>query len=199
MPEKRVSEGKFCVRFGNMSRIGKQLIKIPEGVEVKINDNLISVKGPKGELSRELHPEIKAEVKDKEISITLKDNKSSNSAIWGTFRALIANMITGVSKGFEKKLIFEGVGFRASVNGNKLILNLGFSHPVEIEAPQGVGFQVGKSTITVSGADKNLVGQIAANIRAARKPEPYKGKGIRYEDEVIRRKAGKKAAGTTAA
>jgi len=180
-----------------MSRIGKQLIKIPDDVEVKINNNLILVKGPKGELTQELHPEIKTELKDKEISVILKDNKGFASPVWGTFRALIANMITGVSKGFEKKLIFEGVGFRASVSGNKLILNLGFSHPVEIEAPQGVGFKVEKNIITVSGVDKNLVGQITANIRATRKPEPYKGKGIRYEDEVIRRKAGKKAAGTT--
>ncbi len=114
-------------------------------------------------------------------------------ALWGTIRMLINNMIIGVSKGFEKRLIFEGVGFRASVSGNKLILNLGFSHPVEIEKPKGIEFKVEKNTIIISGADKNLVGQTAANIRAIRKPEPYKGKGIRYEDEIIRRKAGKKA------
>ena len=198
MLEKKALAERFYVKFGKMSRIGKQPIQIPDGVEVKINNNLIFVKGPKGELSQELHPEIKAEIKDKEILITLKHNKSFNFAIWGTFRALIANMIIGVSKGFEKRLVFEGVGFRALVSGNKLVLNLGFSHPVEIEASKGIGFKVEKNTITVSGPDKNLVGQIAANIRASKKPEPYKGKGIRYEDEVIRRKAGKKAAtGTT--
>jgi len=182
-----------------MSRIGKQSIQIPDGVEVKINNNLILAKGPKGELSWELHPDISAEIKDKQIVIRLKEGKI-NSAIWGTNRALVNNMITGVNKGFERRLVFEGVGFRASVNGNKLVLNLGFSHPVEIEAPKGIEFKVEKSTIIISGPDKNLVGQIAANIRASKKPEPYKGKGVRYEEEVIRRKAGKKAAtGTTPA
>ena len=200
MPKEMVSAERFYVKFGNMSRIGKQSIQIPENVEVKISDNLISVKGPKGELMLELISEIKAEIKDEEVLVNPRDAKKVNPAIWGTFRALIANMITGVSKGFEKKLIFEGVGFRAAVNGNKLVLNLGFSHPVEIEAPKGIEFKVEKTTIIVSGPDKNLVGQIAANIRASKKPEPYKGKGIRYEKEIIRRKAGKKAAtGTTAA
>ena len=180
-----------------MSRIGKQSIQIPDGVEVKINNNLILVKGSKGELSQELHPDINAEIKDKEIILKLKEGKI-NSAVWGTDRALVNNMITGVNKGFERRLVFEGVGFRASVSGNKLVLNLGFSHPIEIEAPKGIEFKVEKNTITVFGPDKNLVGQIAANIRANKKPEPYKGKGIRYEEEVIRRKAGKKAATGTA-
>jgi len=177
-----------------MSRIGKQSIQIPDNVEVKINDNLIFVKGPKGELNQELNPEIKVEIKDKEILVNLKEDKKENAPIWGTYRALIANMVTGVSKGFEKRLLFEGVGFKASVNGNKLVLNLGFSHPIEIEASKGIEFKVEKNTITVSGPDKNLVGQIAANVRASKKPEPYKGKGIKYEKEIIRRKAGKKAA-----
>ncbi|MFZ5559627.1 MAG: 50S ribosomal protein L6 [Patescibacteria group bacterium] len=178
-----------------MSRIGKQLIKIPENVEVKISDNLIMVKGPKGELTQKLHPAITIEVKDKEILVNLKENKKENTAAQGTYRALIANMIIGVSKGFEKRLVFEGIGYRATVSGHKLILNLGFSHPTEIEAPKGVEFKVEKNTIIISGADKNLVGQVAANIRATKKPEPYKGKGIRYEEETIRRKTGKKAAG----
>jgi len=200
MLKKEALAERFYVEFGNMSRIGKQSIIIPEGIEVNINNNLILVKGPKGELSREIHPDINIEIKDKEISVRLKDGKEENTPIWGTYRALIANMIMGVSKGFEKRLIFEGVGFRAVVNENKLVLSLGFSHPVEITASNGVEFKVEKNTIIISGADKNLVGQIAANIRATKKPEPYKGKGIRYEDEVIRRKAGKKAAtGTTAA
>jgi len=181
-----------------MSRIGKQPIPIPENVEVKINDGLIFVKGPKGELTRKIDSDISVEIKDREILVNLKDTKKGNSAIWGTYRALIANMVTGVSKGFEKRLIFEGVGFRATVTGNKLVLNLGFSHPIEIEALKGIEFKVEKSTIIVFGPDKNLVGQIAANIRASKKPEPYKGKGIRYEKEIIRRKAGKKAATGTA-
>lgn len=179
-----------------MSRIGKQPIQIPEGVEVKIDDNLVVVKGPKGELTQELHPEIAIEIKDKEVLVKLAEKSKKSSAIWGTYRALIGNMIEGVTKGFEKRLIFEGVGYRASVSGNKLVLNLGFSHPIEIETPKGIEFKVEKNTITVSGVDKQLVGEVAANIRAKRKPEPYKGKGIRYEDEVIRRKAGKKVVTT---
>lgn len=178
-----------------MSRIGKQPIKISDGVDVKIDRDLIVIKGPKGELSQKLDPNIDVEIKGKEILIKLVKN-SKNTAIWGTFRALIANMIEGAVKGFEKKLIFEGVGYRASISGNKLILNLGYSHPIEVEAPEGINFRVEKNIIIVSGTDKELVGRIAANIRAKRKPEPYKGKGIRYENEIIRRKAGKKAVAT---
>lgn len=178
-----------------MSRIGKQPIKIPEDVDGKLDGNLVIFKGPKGELSQRLHPDIDLEIKDKEILVKLKKGRK-NPSIWGTTRALIANMIEGTTKGFEKRLIFEGVGYRASISGNKLVLNLGYSHPVEIEAPKGIEFKVEKNIIIVSGIDKQLVGEIAANIRAKRKPEPYKGKGIRYEDEVIRRKAGKKAVAT---
>lgn len=192
--------GKFYVLFGKMSRIGKQSIQIPDGVEIKINNNLILAKGPKGELSRELHPDINAEIKDKEILVTLKEDKKDNNVIWGTYRALISNMVTGVNKGFEKRLLFEGIGFKAAVNGNKLVLSLGFSHPIEIDAPKDVTFKVEKNTINISGPNKDLVGQVTADIRALKKPEPYKGKGIRYEKEVIKRKAGKKAAtGTTTA
>lgn len=177
-----------------MSRIGKQPIQIPDGVDVKIDDNLIVVTGPKGELKQKLHSDIDLEIKDKEVIIKLKNSK--NTAIWGTSRALIANMIEGAIKGFEKKLIFEGVGYRANVEGKKIVLNLGYSHPVEVEAPEGIEFKVEKNTITVSGIDKQLVGETAAIIRSKRKPEPYKGKGIRYEDEVVRRKVGKKAVTT---
>lgn len=178
-----------------MSRIGKQPIEIPDGVEIKIDNNFIIAKGPKGELKQQLHPDINLEIKDKEILINLAE-KTKNTAIWGTIRSLIANMIIGVTKGFEKRLIFEGVGYRASVSGNKLVLNLGFSHPIEVEALPGIEFKVEKNIIIVSGPDKQLVGETAANIRAKRKPEPYKGKGIRYKDEVIRRKAGKRAVTT---
>lgn len=176
-----------------MSRIGKQPIIIPDGVDVKIDGDLVVVKGPKGELSQKLHPDIEVEIKDKEILVKLKE-KVKSTAIWGTFRSLIANMLIGVTKGFEKKLIFEGVGYKASVSNNKLVLNLGYSHSIEIEAPKEIEFKVEKNTITISGIDKQLVGETAAIIRSKRKPEPYKGKGIRYEDEVIRRKVGKKAA-----
>ena len=178
-----------------MSRMGKQPISIPESVEIKIDGNFLIVKGLKGELKQKLVSDIEIEIKDGNALVKLIKG-AKNTAIWGTFRALIANMIRGVSEGFEKKLIFEGVGYRASVEGKKLILNLGYSHPIEIEAPEGIEFKVEKNTIIVSGIDKQLVGEIAANIRSKRKPEPYKGKGIRYEDEVIRRKVGKKAAGT---
>jgi large subunit ribosomal protein L6 len=177
-----------------MSRIGKQPIQIPDGVDVKISDGFIIVKGPKGELRQKLVPDIDVEIKDKKALVKLKQEK--NTAIWGTYRALIANMIKGVTEGFEKKLVFEGVGYRAAVEGKKLVLNLGYSHPVEVEAPEGIEFKTEKNTISVSGIDKQLVGEITANIRAKRKPEPYKGKGIRYENEIIRRKVGKKVAGT---
>lgn len=179
-----------------MSRIGKKIIQIPDGVDVKINGALIIVKGSKGELSLILDSNLVAEIKDKNLIIKPKIDNGENSAIWGTFQALISNMTIGVSKGFEKKLLFEGVGYRAVVNGNKLVLSLGFSHSVELEAPKGIEFKVEKNAIIISGADKHLVGQTAANIRLKRKVEPYKGKGIRYENEIVRRKAGKKAVGS---
>jgi large subunit ribosomal protein L6 len=184
-----------------MSRIGKQPIVIPENVEVKIGEDEIKVKGPQGELTQSIPPQIKLILKDsstgqKELQVTPQEKSKKTSALWGLLRALIFNMVKGVTEGFEKKLEIEGVGYRASLQGNKLVLNLGFSHPIEIEAPAGIEFKVEKNIITVSGIDKQLVGQVAAKIRAQRKPEPYKGKGIRYLDEVIRRKAGKKTVGT---
>lgn len=163
---------------------------------MKIDKDLILVKGEKGELTQKLIPEIKIEIKDKEVILKEPQKTKTSSALWGTFRALIANMIEGVSKGFEKKLIIEGIGYRVALNGNKLVLSVGFSHPVEIQAPKGIEFKIEKNTIIISGADKQIVGQVAADIRAQKKPEPYKGKGIRYEKEVIRRKAGKKAVST---
>ncbi len=179
-----------------MSRIGKQPIIIPSGVEVKIDGDLIVVKGKKGELTQKLVPEVKIEIKDKIITLQELQKTKNSLALWGTFRALIFNMIEGVANGFRKKLIIEGIGYKAVLNGNKLILSLGFSHPVEIEAPKGIEFKVEKNTILVSGLDKQVVGQIAANIRIQKKPEPYKGKGIRYEGEIVRRKDGKKAVST---
>jgi len=180
-----------------MSRIGKQSIIIPDGVEVKIDNDLIKVKGKRGELIQKLIPEISVEIKDKNI-LLLEAKKTKNSiALWGTLRALIANMVEGVSKGFQKKLIIEGIGYKAVLNGKKITLSLGYSHPIEIEAPKDIEFKVEKNTIIISGLDKQVVGQIAANIRIQKKPEPYKGKGIRYENEIIRRKDGKKAVSTT--
>jgi len=187
-----------------MSRIGKQPIQIPDKTEVEIEGNLVVVKGPKGELKRKFLPEIEIEKKDD--SIVLKPHKESRqlTALWGTYRSLISSMVKGVNDGFEKALTYEGIGFRAEVkndskieSGQVLELNVGFSHPVRIPAPKGITFKVEKNRILVSGIDKELVGQVAANIRKVKPPEPYKGKGIKYEDEIIQRKAGKKAVGAT--
>lgn len=178
-----------------MSRIGKQSIIIPENVEVKINDGQIIVKGPKGELTQSISSQIEVVLKENELLVTPRKKTKDTSALWGLFRTLIFNMIKGVTEGFEKKLEIQGVGYRVALQGNKLVLSLGFSHPIELEAPEGIEFQVDKNIITVSGLDKQLVGQIAAKIRDLRKPEPYKGKGIRYLGEAVRRKAGKKAVG----
>lgn len=184
-----------------MSRIGKQPILIPEKVEVKIDGDLIMVKGPKGELQYKFPQDLEIKLEDNKILISpasdsaLADKKIM--AFWGLGRALIANMVKGVKDGFEKKLEIQGVGFRAQAQGNnKLVLNLGFSHPVEFEAPEGIEFKLEKNIISVSGPDKQLVGQVAAALRARKKPEPYKGKGIRYQDEVVKIKAGKKTAST---
>lgn len=187
-----------------MSRIGKKPIEIPEGVEIKIDGKKVNVKGPKGELSLEVRPEIKVEIKDGKVFIKPQlEHKSSTpkkqeqtKAFWGLTRALLSNMIQGVNEGYEKKLEIEGVGYRANLEGQDLVLNVGFSHPVKINAQDNIKFTVDKNLITVSGIDKGLVGQIAAKIRKVRPPEPYKGKGIRYVGEQIRRKVGKKAAAT---
>lgn len=179
-----------------MSRIGKQLIIIPENVEVKIDGDLVIVKGPKGELKNQIRPEIKVEIKNKEITLKPVKFHKGTQALWGTYRSHIANMIQGVIQGFEKKLEIQGVGYRADLEGKDLVLDLGYSQPIKINAPEGIEFKVEKNVITVSGIDKQLVGQVAAEIREKRKPEPYKGKGIRYQGEIVRRKAGKKVVGT---
>ncbi len=180
-----------------MSRIGKKPIPIPEGVSARVAGNAIFVKGPKGELERMLHPEISAEVKDKEILIMPVRTTKKSSALWGLFRSLIANMVQGVMAGFEKKLEFEGIGYRAAVEGSTLVMQLGFSHPVRFAVPEGIKISVEKNSILVTGNEKGLVGETAARIRALKPPEPYKGKGIRYQGEIIRRKAGKKAVATS--
>lgn len=186
-----------------MSRIGKKPIFVPAGVTVTVSANLVSVKGPQGELKREIHSDFRVEVKTvagekggadlTEVIIKPKAVSSKLLALWGLERSLIANMVEGVEKGFIKKLEFEGIGYRASVEGDTLVMQLGFSHPVKLRAPAGIKFTVEKNTITVAGINKETVGQAAAMARALKPPEPYKGKGIRYRGEFIRRKAGKKA------
>jgi len=178
-----------------MSRLGKLPIEIPEKTEVKIQDDFIIVKGPKGELKQKLNPLAKVEIKDKEVIVSVKDEKDKTSrAMWGLFRQLINNMVAGVNEYFEKKLEINGVGYRAAISGNTLTLNVGYSHPVDYKLPDGISGNVEKNVITISGIDKQLVGETAAQIRKVRKPEPYKGKGIKYIEEVIRRKVGKAAA-----
>jgi large subunit ribosomal protein L6 len=179
-----------------MSRLGKLPIKLPVGVQATIKDQEIVLKGPKGELKLTLHPVIEAKIENNEILIAPKSaNKIKNAdALWGLFWSLVNNLVTGVSVGFTKKLEINGVGYRATASAHKLDMNLGFSHLVEFKLPLGVTATVEGNTITLSSADKSLVGETAAQIRKIRKPEPYKGKGIKYSDEIIRRKAGKAAA-----
>ncbi|MBI2451391.1 MAG: 50S ribosomal protein L6 [Parcubacteria group bacterium] len=175
-----------------MSRIGKKSILIPTGVNVAIVDDVVKVEGPKGKLERHLSPGIKAEVKDNGIFV-FPTGKNGMSRLWGLERSLLANIVAGVSQGFEKILEFEGIGFKAEIQGDDLVLSLGFSHPIRIKTPAGIALKVAKNMIYISGINKELVGETAAKIRALKKPEPYKGKGIRYQGEIIRRKAGKKA------
>lgn len=182
-----------------MSRIGKLPIEIPEGVTVSLKGSTIIVKGPKGENSFTFHPRMKITFKDQQILVERSSKSDSN--LHGLTRTLIANLIAGIQKGFEKKLEIHGVGYRAEVKGNKLILLVGFSHPIEYTAPPGITFSLDpekKNILAISGFDKQLVGEAAAKIRSFRKPEPYKGKGIRYLGEKIRLKAGKTAIGTGA-
>lgn len=176
-----------------MSRIGKKPIELPAGVTVAKAGSTITLSGPRGTLSRTIRPEVDVAIEGNRLLVQPVGASRHTSAYWGTTRSLIANMVEGVSRGFEKKLAIEGIGYRATVDGTVLQLSLGLSHPVRIEAPPGVTFRVEKNVITISGIDAELVGDVAAHIRSCRPPEPYKGKGIRYPEEVIRRKAGKKA------
>lgn len=178
-----------------MSRIGRKPVVIPAGVEVTVKDSVITVKGPKGELSQAIDPSITAEVKDNEVVLTRKSDDRIERAQHGLARALVQNMVTGVTEGYEKKLEIQGVGYRAEKKGNKLVMSLGFSHPVEMEDPEGITTETPDAlTILVKGIDKAQVGNYAANIRRLREPEPYKGKGIRYSGEHVRRKEGKTGA-----
>lgn len=174
-----------------MSRIGKMPVVVPEKVEVKINGASVAVKGPNGQLDYSFTNKVKIEMKDKEVVVSPIDDSKESISLWGTTRTLINNMVTGVTTGFTKTLEFNGVGYKAAVSGSKLTLNLGYSHPIDFELPSGVSAKVTKNVIDISGANKELVGFVAAKVRSFRPPEPYKGKGVKYIDEHITRKAGK--------
>lgn len=176
-----------------MSRIGKQPIAIPSGTEVHVSEGILTVKGKGGELQKELHEDIAIEVNGSEVVVTPTNETRQAQALWGTFASHVRNMVTGVNEPYEKKLVVEGVGYRVALEGKKLVLNVGFSHSVEVAVPEGVKVVVEKNEISIKGANKETVGQFAANVRAVKKPEPYKGKGIRYSDEIVRRKEGKRA------
>lgn len=177
-----------------MSRIGRLPIEIPAGVTVSVEDGIVRVAGTKGELTYKLDKNMASEVVENRVIISIKKETKKTAGLFGLTRTLVANMIKGVSEGFEKKLEFTGVGYRASVEGRDLVMHLGYSHPIRYTPREGIEIKVEKNTITVSGISKQLVGQTAAEVREFRKPEPYKGKGIKYENERIRRKAGKAAA-----
>ena len=176
-----------------MSRIGKKGILVPEKTETVFNNGVLSVKGPKGTLERNFRPEVTIKIEGKDISLSPTKENKQTKALWGTYASHIKNMVKGVNEGFEKKLILEGVGYKSQVSGNKLVLALGFSHPVEVLIPVGLEVKAEKNLLTFSGVDKELVGSFSAKIRSLKKPEPYKGKGFRYHDEIIRRKQGKKS------
>ena len=177
-----------------MSRIGRKPIPVPDSVTVDLSPGQVAVKGPKGELSQRLSPEMKVEQDDGAVTVRRPTDRGEHRALHGLTRSLIANMVEGVTEGFEKRLEIQGVGYRAALKGKSLELALGYSHPVSVQAPEGIEFEVPQPTeIVVRGIDKQLVGQVAADIRKRRPPEPYKAKGIRYEGEHIRRKGGKAA------
>lgn len=179
-----------------MSRIGKQPIILPDKVEIKIDGQQVFVKGPKGELSMNLAAQVSLGIDGQQVMVSIENEKDkSQRALWGTTRSLIQNFVTGVTEGYQKKLEINGVGFKAELKGKILVLNVGFSHPVEYDPPEDVNISLEKNVIIVTGIDKQRVGQVASEIKAIKKPEPYKGKGIKYVGEIIRRKAGKVAKG----
>ena len=176
-----------------MSRVGSSAISIPADVTMSHEGGVVVVKGKNGELSAPLHSDVELKVADNLATLSPRRNTREAKALWGTMRASVSNMVVGVSEGFTRKLEINGVGYRAAMQGNKLVLNLGYSHPVEIEVPQGLSVNVENNTsVTITGADKQLLGQFAAEVRAKRPPEPFKGKGVKYADEYIVRKEGKK-------
>ncbi len=182
-----------------MSKVGKKPITVPQGVTVTLGADNITVKGKEGAIVLPILPHTKLETAENQLTIVSTGEDLQARANWGTMRALAQNAINGVAAGFTKELEIQGVGFRASMEGANLVLNLGFTHPIKFTTPEGIKISLEKNTIKVFGADRNLVGQVAAQIRAFRKPEPYKGKGIRYKGEIVKIKAGKKVAGATGA
>ena len=195
-PAKRLGRKNLnFYRSVNMSRIGKQPIKVPSGVELKINGSNVAVKGPKGKLQRDLHPNMKIEFQDGEVKVTRPTDGRLDRSLHGLTRTLINNMVVGVTEGYTKQLNIVGVGYKVALKGKDLVLNLGHSHAIDYPAPEGIEFDVDskKNTIVVKGVNKEMVGQTAAEIRGFRPPEPYKGKGVMYSTERIRRKAGKTA------
>ena len=187
---------KHYLRFGNycMSRIGRYPIAIPDNTDVTLSDGFIVVKGPQGELRRRAHQAVSVSVADGQVVTKPATETREAGILWGTFASHIRNMIHGVNEPFVKKLVVEGIGYKVDHSGNTLTLSVGFSHPVALTVPEGLTVSVEKNMITITGPDKEAVGQFAADSRAVKKPEPYKGKGIRYEDEVVHRKQGKKGA-----
>lgn len=176
-----------------MSRLGKQPITLPTGVEATFENGILTVKKGANQLVREVKPSVEVKLEDNTITLTPVAGDDAARALWGTYAAHVRNMIVGVTDGFKKVLEIEGVGYRAELKGNKLALMMGFSHPVELDIPEGITVAVEKGVVTISGIDREAVGQFAANVRKVKKPEPYKGKGIRYQGEYIIRKQGKKA------
>jgi large subunit ribosomal protein L6 len=177
-----------------MSRIGKKPIPIPKGVTIDLKDDQLSVKGPKGGLQRKIHPKVSLKLDDNQVLISVPDEERETRALHGLYGALITNMVTGVSEGFERALEIVGIGYRAELSGNVVTFHLGYSHPIKYELPKGIDAKIERTKITLAGIDKEVLGMTAAKIRSFRKPEPYKGKGIKYVGEYIRRKAGKTGA-----
>lgn len=177
-----------------MSRIGKQIIALPEKTAVTLAGNLLAVKGPLGTIEKSFNPIIEIKINGQEVTLEPKKTTLESRALWGTYASYIKNMVSGVNKAFEKKLILEGIGYKSEVKGDKIVFALGFSHPVEINIPTELSVKAEKNNITISGINKESVGEFAAKLRSLKKPEPYKGKGMRYSDETIKRKQGKKTA-----
>ena len=178
-----------------MSRVGRQIINIPQGVEItQESDGRVKVSGPKGDLERRVGPEVKVIIEDGTVSFQPQGENVKTRALWGTYAAHVANMVKGVVTPFERKLVVEGVGYKVQMEGNELVLSVGYSHPVRLPVPQGLTVEVEKNVISVSGIDKEQVGFFAGKVKAVKKPDPYKGKGIRYKDETVRIKQGKKSA-----
>lgn len=174
-----------------MSRIGKVPIPIPKGVEIRLDGDSLKVNGPRGELTRKIHPKVQVNTDGEKIEVSVSDSTKESKSLHGLFRVLISNMITGVSSGFERSLEIVGIGYRAELKDRNVVFNIGYSHPVNYELPEGIDARIDKMKISLTGNDKELLGKTAAKIRSFRKPEPYKGKGIKYSEEMIRRKAGK--------